>query len=190
MKKDKNCWWDGHGAEEVDSPKGTAVATANTVEACKAACLSAPNYACEGVLWKAAGGECYRKRNIDPRRCSADPNFVLFLRTDANRPPSAPKMDASYTSEKCTAMMRDPSHKFYGIWDMGGWGWRNHGEAACWGDGNWFNWVAGGNHCDQSWGNNLNAPTVFGFSESMAAYCDSHGGGNQGDPGAACGAAK
>ena len=53
VKPDKNCWWDGHGSEEVDSPPGTAVATATTLEACKAACLASPNMGCDGVLWKA-----------------------------------------------------------------------------------------------------------------------------------------
>ena len=133
--------------------------------------------------------ECYRKRYIDPRRCSVDPNFVLYLRTDANRPPAPPQMEASYTREKCYLMMRDPTHKFYGMWDPNGWGWRQRGGEACWGDGTWFGWVAGGGNCGQNWGNNLNAPTVFGFSESMAAYCDSHGG-SGGDPGGACMQAK
>jgi len=32
----------------------------------------------------------------------------------------------------------------------------------------------------------LDAPTVFGYSESMASFCNHHGGGNQNDPGTAC----
>jgi len=142
------------------------------------------------VLWKASTHQCFRKANIDPSRCSSDPNFVLYLRTDPNRPPAAPRAAASMTSAKCSAMMRDRNHKFYGIWAAQGWSFRQRGEAACWGDGNWFGWVAAASNCQQNWGNNLNAPTVFGFSESMAAYCNSRGGGNNGDPGSACPAAK
>ena len=42
-----------------------------------------------------------------------------------------------------------------------------------------------GSSCGQTWGNNLNAPTVFGFAESMTNYCNMNGG-NGGDPGGAC----
>lgn len=135
---------------------------------------------------QASARECYRKANVDPRRCSSDPNFVLYLRNDPNRPPSAPADERGLTSKKCAVAMRDPNHKFQLIWGSQGWANRHKGwNAACWGNGDWFDWVAEGSGCDQNWGSNLNAPTVFGFADSMAAYCSSRGG-NQGDPGSAC----
>ena len=54
--KNRNCWWDGHGAEEVDTPKGTAVARAKTLKASKEACVEASQEPgkpfCDGVIFK------------------------------------------------------------------------------------------------------------------------------------------
>ena len=190
----RNCWWGGHGAEEVDSPKGTAVARATTVEACKEACIavSLPTLFCDGVLFDEARGKCYRKTSIYVPRCSRDPNFDLYVRVEANRPPAAPRQDYGtfLTSKRCSAMMRDPNHKFYSIWAKQGWSRRARGQRACWDDGNWFDWVAGGHNCDQQWGGNLRAPSVFGFAETMEAFCnDKKGQGwtwSAGDPSYAC----
>lgn len=52
VRMSKNCWWDGHGAEEIDLPRGSPVAGVNGLDACKAACLEVPNMACDGILWK------------------------------------------------------------------------------------------------------------------------------------------
>lgn len=194
----RNCWWDGHGSEEVDSPKGHAVTGVKTLAACKESCVAAAKEPrkpfCEGVIYDPANNNCYRKTNIDLHRCPTGGNLNLYLRIEANRPPGAPRPDYSATSlnsAKCSAHMRDPRHKFYTIWGRQGWRTRGYGQEACWGDGNWFDWVAGGNNCNQNWGPNLKAPTVFGFAESMEAFCNEKAGRgwtwNSGDPTWACG---
>ena len=178
----RNCWWDGHGSEEVDSPKGSAVAGVKTVEACKESCVAADREAgklpCDGVIFDPQELTCYRKANVDLKRCAPDPKFMLYLRTDANRPPSAPRPENGgyLTQERCHSYMRDPTHKFYAIWSDRGWSWRRHGAPSCFGDGNWFDWVAGGYNCNQKWGSNLKAPTVFGFAETMEAFCNERAG--------------
>jgi hypothetical protein len=59
----QNCFWDGHGAEEVDTPFGSDVAGVHTPLACQAACLTVP--ACEAILFTPNdGGHCYRKRQV------------------------------------------------------------------------------------------------------------------------------
>lgn len=192
-----NCWWDGHGAEEVDTPRGSAVQGVTTLAGCKAACVASDDDGsssawpvarramaankpfCDGVLFNMNTGQCYRKASVDVSRCPSDGQFSLYLRTEANRPPAAPRPDPSdkmLTAEKCSRFMRDPDHKFYSIWGERGWKWRRHGDRGCYGDGNWFDWVAGGNNCNQKWGANLNAPTVFGFAETMEAFCNEKAG--------------
>ncbi|KAL1522516.1 hypothetical protein AB1Y20_017503 [Prymnesium parvum] len=83
----RNCWWDGHGAMEVDSPKGTAVAGVHTVHACKEACAQEAHYRCEAILFEKEAAACFRKRHVDVRLCSNDNRFDLYVREDA-RPPS------------------------------------------------------------------------------------------------------
>ena len=189
--KSKNCWWDGHGSEEVDTPQGTPRPGVHTATGCKASCLDSAR--CDGVLFELATQKCFRKANIVPAHCSHDTRFVLYLRTDPNRPPSPPRavvQGGLLDSTKCSAMMRDPKHKFYSLWAQRGWSSRGRGEPACWDvewAPNWFDWVSKGGNCAQNWGPNLNAPTVFGSSESMAEYCNGRVGGNgNGDPGGAC----
>ena len=90
----KNCWWDGHGAEEVDSPKGSVVAGATTVEQCKAACIELGQgypHMCEGILVQQTADDsrrCFRKAQIDISMCSDDETFELYVRSD--RPPLPP----------------------------------------------------------------------------------------------------
>lgn len=65
---------------------------------------------------------------------------------------------------------------------------RQRGQPGCWQvdwTTDWFDWIAHTPNCQQPWGNNLNAPTVFGFKESMVDVCHQHGG-YGGDPGGAC----
>jgi hypothetical protein len=76
----KNCWWGGHGAQEVDA-EGAATADAATLEACQASCVAVAHHGCDGVLWS-RDGHCYRKRHLDVSACSDDPNFQLYLRND------------------------------------------------------------------------------------------------------------
>ena len=191
----RNCWWDGHGAEEVDQPAGTAVYGVTTETACKDSCLSVRDAGCEGILFNAGKKLCYRKTSIDVARCPRDSNFVLYVRTDPNRPPAAPhvKPQGLMTSKSCTAAMRDKNHKFYTIWALQGWSVRRQGWPACWGDGDWFRWVALTRNCKQNWGMNLRAPSVFGFAETMEGYCKEKAGEGwnvNGDLQGACGRAR
>ena len=100
----KNCWWDGHGAEEVDLPKGSAVGGATTVEQCQAACVELNHgypRECDGILVqnersdegpmsKGSISKCFRKARIDPQRCSDDAAFTLYLRKDMPPLPPTP----------------------------------------------------------------------------------------------------
>lgn len=85
----KNCWWDGHGAEEVDTQ---AYLEANPppqtpgIFACREWCLQEPR--CEAVVW---GGPqmCYRKRNIELSRCSNQGKWETHMLTQSF-PPAPP----------------------------------------------------------------------------------------------------
>ena len=141
-------------------PKGSAVVGVTTLAACKASCVASDSDDtkpfCDGVLFDSQGTKCYRKASVDVARCAPDNNFNLFLRTEANRPPAAPRPDYSdtyLTSAKCSQYMRDPNHKFFSIWGSRGWTPRRHGQRACFDDNvwgqPWFDWVAGGKNCEQ-----------------------------------------
>ena len=167
-----------------------------TLDACKTSCVAAVEQVgkmCDGIIFNPGTKSCYRKMNIQIGRCGHDPKLNLYVRTDPNRPPAAPKAvyDGYLTDAKCQAFMRDPDHKFYAIWGERGWNWRRRGQDACWGDGNWFDWVARGDNCNQKWGTNMKAATVFGFAESMEAFCNDRAGRgwtfNAHDPSWACG---
>jgi hypothetical protein len=80
----KNCWWDGHGSQEVDSPNGTPVPGVTTLASCKAACLASDS--CEGIVVQATG-ECFRKRSIVVRRCVDSHDFDLYVAAFAVPPP-------------------------------------------------------------------------------------------------------
>jgi len=193
----KNCWWGGHGAEEVDTPRGSAVSGVKTIDACKAACLDKTQ--CDGVLFQKSSGKCFRKARLQPRLCRPDDTLTLFVLQDPNRPPAppfAPSLGSFASPAKCSAALRDPNHKFYKMWSAdNGFTDRARGEKACWDvpwADSWFDFVGDATNCDQDWdwtGNNMpDAPTVFGFSETMAAYCHDMAGrrGGGGDPGHAC----
>ena len=81
-----NCWWDGNGAEEVDSPRGSSVKGVRTLEACQHACIVLP--VCQGVLFT-ADRKCYRKTAIVIERCHADAHIDLHL-LGSRVPPSPP----------------------------------------------------------------------------------------------------
>ena len=73
---EKNCWWDGNGADEVDWPNGrTAPGYDFTLEGCMQLCASSP--ACEGFLVSIDLRSCYRKRNIKVDRCIRPRIFFL-----------------------------------------------------------------------------------------------------------------
>lgn len=193
----KNCWWGGHGAEEVDTPRGSAVSGVKTIDACKAACLDKTQ--CDGVLFQKSSGKCFRKARLQPGLCRPDDTLTLFVLQDPNRPPAppfAPSLGSFASPAKCSAALRDPNHKFYKMWSAdNGFTGRARGAKACWDvpwADSWFDFVGDATNCDQDWdwtGNNMpDAPTVFGFSETMAAYCLGMAGrrGGGGDPGHAC----
>ncbi|KAL3919578.1 MAG: hypothetical protein SGPRY_005577, partial [Prymnesium sp.] len=84
----KNCWWDGHGATEVDLPAGSAVPAVESLAACKAACMEEPT--CEGVLYSPQSKACYRKGEIILSRCSTDVSVSLYVKVAPPHPPSIP----------------------------------------------------------------------------------------------------
>ncbi|KAL1499397.1 hypothetical protein AB1Y20_011603 [Prymnesium parvum] len=189
-----NCWWDGHGAEEVDSPSGSAVAGVASLAACHAACLAAPQ--CDGVLFE-RGGRCFRKARLDVSRCSPSAQFDLYVH-NAARPPSPPAAPRAaeagglLAAAKCSAMMREREGgggKFFRMWSAAGWTERREGEKGCWGGDaaqadRFFRDAAEGMQCNQNWdeqnGAGLNhAPAVFGTAEAMEEYCNVRAGGGQ-----------
>jgi hypothetical protein len=86
-----NCFWDGHGADEVDLPLGSAVEGVNALVPCLRSCISVPHYACSAVLWWGAKSQCFRKTNIVLAKCISDNAFVLYRRDDPFPPsPSMP----------------------------------------------------------------------------------------------------
>jgi hypothetical protein len=178
LHENRNCYWDGHGAEEVDSPQGSSVHGVHTLDDCKQACVDSEKR-CDGIIYLRKLNVCYRKADIDVKRCPPDGKLDLYIRIEPNRPPAAPwpdHEDKFLSGAQCRAMMRDPHSKFHGFWGVDGWTWRNPGEASCYGNGGWFDWVSGGHNCNQNWGPNLKAPTVFGFPETMEAFCNHHAG--------------
>ena len=80
-----NCWWGGHGSEEVDSPLGAFVNGIDSLDGCKDACLAVSG--CEGILWHLSDAKCYRKRSITPSRCASDEGFDLYIITIPSPPP-------------------------------------------------------------------------------------------------------
>ena len=101
----KNCWWAGHGADELDEPPGSSVPGVYTREACKASCseYDGPKK-CDGVIFQPNTQLCFRKANIDVARCSPDPSYVLFIRGDhshALQPTGALSADHSRSPQVC-----------------------------------------------------------------------------------------
>ena len=88
----KNCWWDGHGAEEVDVPRGhVAPGNPGNLDECKASCILSSH--CEAiVVARPTAGRpfgCFRKKNIELGECSISNDFQLYLK-HAKYPPSPP----------------------------------------------------------------------------------------------------
>ena len=171
------------------------------------ACIEVPNYRCEGVLFVERKGSCYRKTAIKVASCDKLDGFVLYLRTESSPPlpsplpPSLPSPPTSppdlarwLTSGTCRAQMRDRDHKFWTMWSQRGWKTRRGAsDPACWGNGNrfWDN-AAAGEPCSQDWGSEFDAPSVFGFAETMSGFCNQRQGRGwvAGGPGGACNGAE
>ena len=93
----------------------------------------------------------------------------------------------SLTSNKCHALMSDPTSKFWTLWGSKAWEKLPNGENGCWtGGGDFFENVLGGGQCDTNWyegakGNlgrpemrppfTAEAPALLGFDESIYAFC-------------------
>lgn len=90
MVEGVNCFWGGHGADEVDEV-GANVPDVSTLVDCLRSCVRAPRFSCDGVLWHDLTKRCFRKRNIAVDRCVYDDQYVLYYRTDPYPPsPSSP----------------------------------------------------------------------------------------------------
>jgi hypothetical protein len=90
----------------------------------------------------------------------------------------------------CAAMLRDPKHKFWGMWGVGSFRKMQDGHAACWGldAAEYFDSVISGAGCDINWFEGTDgvlgdgasrpvftsrAPALLGFDESILAFCNS-----------------
>ena len=162
--EDTNCWWDGHGATEIDLPRGTAVPGVDSLVACLRSCTSFPGYGCEAVLWNAWKLQCFRKASIVLVQCEY-PNaaFDLYMRTDV-KPPSPPMPPAPppeppalpmtrLSHSVCQGLWQDKSSRFHDLWSAAGWKARKPGEPGCWGgDGSQY-WDDAwwGQVCSRNW---------------------------------------
>lgn len=189
----RNCWWAGHGAEEVDTPRGSALRGVSSIAACLAACVELDEHRCHGVLWRGADGSCYRKANIVEARCSNDAHYDLYMRTDLPPPPPhapgpvrQPHFGNALQADK---MVTNPDDKFYRMWGGNAWYLTAAGQGNCWGSDptGWFASVDRGDYCDQNWslgvggwlgGANARpdfpggeAPALLGFDETIWDFC-------------------
>ena len=179
-----NCWWDGHGAEEVDLPRGSYVPGVNTRAACLASCIDVPNWGCEGVLWSKAEHRCFRKTNLTYANCGHDTAFELHARTDTRfiaHPP--PPYSSKVSPATCDALLSDPSGMLKQMWNRVGWR-QLHDEEPCWGwddPDKFFDDVISGANCHSNWYEgsigwqdfNSDAPGVLGFDDAIGGYCGS-----------------
>lgn len=168
--KDTNCWWDGHGATEIDFPLGSWVGGIDTLYKCLQSCLRYPNFLCEAVVWEKGAQKCYRKANIVLVQCPQNTNeFDLHIRTDRAppsppippglpplppQPPQPPGLPLSQlNSRTCRALWQDPNSRFHDLWGQTGWVVRQWNEPGCWGnDGiRYFDDAWWGRSCDQNW---------------------------------------
>ena len=177
-----NCWWDGHGAYEVDSPQGSFVPGIQTLDACLAACVDVPDWGCEGVLWQRENRHCYRKTNLTYAECQHDNNFDLHARTDIRfiaKPP--PPYSSKLSPPTCDALLSDSAGMLKQMWNRIGWR-QLHDEEPCWGweDPNaFFDNVISGTNCNSNWYEgsigwqrfHSDAPGVLGFDDSIGGYC-------------------
>ena len=176
-----NCWWNGHGSEEVDKPDGSAVPTVKTLDACFAACIEVPNWGCEGVIFDKKGERCYRKVNITPSKCSRDDGMDLHVRTDVVFRSPPPPWSSRLSPDTCDALLSDKNGMLKQMWNK--WGWAQlHDEEPCWGwggDDAFFNNAISGATCNSNWYEGSigwqkyhgDTPGVLGFDDSIGSYC-------------------
>lgn len=174
--------WDGHGADEVDLPKGSFVPGVHTVDACLASCIDAPDFSCEGVLWNRDNRHCYRKTNLTYAECMHDPAFDLHARTDTRfiaKPP--PPYSSKISPATCDVLLSDPQGMLKQMWNRVGWR-QIRGEEPCWGWDDpdaFFDNVIAGTTCNSNWYEgsigwqqfHSDAPGVLGFDDAIGYYC-------------------
>jgi len=76
-------------------------------------------------------------------------------------------------------MMRNPSHKFWSMWDSWSFGTRKKGKAGCWasyGGRDFFDRMKSGQGCDKPWmlgGEHFKAPApaLLGFDQAILEFC-------------------
>ena len=176
-----NCWWDGHGSDEVDIPNGSPVPFAHTLDLCYASCISVPDWGCQGVIWDKKTMRCYRKTNITLSECSRDDSLDLHIRTDMAFRSPPPPWSSKLSPDTCDTLLSDPNGMLKQMWNR--WGWAQlHDEEPCWGwDGGhafFDNAIAGGS-CDSDWYEGSigrqtyhgDTPGVLGFDDSIGEYC-------------------
>lgn len=172
MHPHTNCWWDDHGATEIDEPRGAAVPGVGTVVECLRSCINVDNFECEAIVWNVHKNTCYRKGNINIVQCEQQNYaFTLYVRTDPKpAPPPAPprqppepptppqppgRPGSQMNHHTCEAYWMDPNSRFHDLWSKEGWVVLKHtkNEKACWGDDGfqYFDDAWWGRSCDRNW---------------------------------------
>jgi hypothetical protein len=168
-----NCFWGGHGAEEVDYPHGTAVEGVDNLLDCLKSCSDYPHYGCHAILFNNED-KCYRKRNIVVSKCYQDNRIMLYKRTDSFPPePPAPPLpnppspvlpfDVPWpppppsrwlNADQCDSFWQDPTHRFHELFGEIGWVVRKGDEKTCWDDDGfdmfWDN-MKNARNCSRNW---------------------------------------
>ena len=116
-----NCWWGGHGADELagNAPGATLKNSTDKTEIrtlgqCQAECVqrvdgkTKEKTECHAVLFQVATGMCYGKKNVDVSKCAKDETVALYMRPTAKEwyvPPTtttmAPTTTTTTTTRKC-----------------------------------------------------------------------------------------
>ena len=91
-----NCWWGGHGADELagNAPGATLKNSTDKTEIrtlgqCQAECVqrvdgkTKEKTECHAVLFQVATGMCYGKKNVDVSKCAKDETVTLYMRPKA-----------------------------------------------------------------------------------------------------------
>ena len=177
-----NCWWDGHGADDVDSPRGSHVAGVASVDECLASCISVADFGCEGVLWHKQQQLCFRKTNLRYSECRHDNAMDLHARTDVRflaHPP--PPSSSRLSPTTCDVLLSDPTGMLRQMWSRVGWR-QVHTSEPCWrwaGADAFFDGALQGTSCSSNWYEGSigrqqfanDAPAVLGFDDAIGQYC-------------------
>ena len=163
-----NCWWGGHGADELAGNVPGAPLTNSTdgkeirtLGQCQAECVqrvddkTLEKTECHAVLFQVATGMCYGKKNVDVSKCAKDETVALYMRPTAKEwvgGPSSPKASPTTTMAPTTTTT----------------------TRKCVTDGNPCDIVLGGplgNCCDGTECLNYIAPGTGSFRQACTAGC-------------------